>query len=52
VPVHGVGSGTYLSQKPDRHGAFSLYTIGAGAIDRIYHWWNGSRFVAEPSASY
>jgi len=52
VPVHGVGSGTYLSQKPDRHGAFSLYTVGPGTIDRVYHWWNGSRFVADPSASY
>ena len=52
VPVHGVGSGTYLSQKPDRHGAFSLYTVGPGAIDRVYHWWNGARFVADPPASY
>jgi len=52
VPVHGVGSGTYLSQKPDRHGAFSLYTVRPGAIDRVYHWWNGARFVADPPASY
>ncbi len=51
VPVHGVGSGTYLSQKPDRHGAFSLYTVAPGAITRVYHWWNGARFVAEPAAA-
>jgi 3',5'-cyclic AMP phosphodiesterase CpdA len=52
VPVHGVGSGTYLSQKPDRHGAFSLYTVGPAAITRVYHWWNGSRFVADDAAAY
>jgi hypothetical protein len=41
VPVHGVGSGTYLSQEPDRHGAFSVYTVAPGSIRRVYHWWNG-----------
>jgi len=52
VPVHGVGSGTYLSQKPDRHGAFSLYDVAPGAITRVYHWWNGARFVADEPAAY
>lgn len=52
VPVHGVGSGTYLSQKPDRHGAFSLYDVGPAAITRVYHWWNGARFVADEPAAY
>lgn len=51
VPVHGVGSGTYLSQKPDRHGAFSLYSVAPGAITRVYHWWNGAHFVADPAAA-
>lgn len=52
VPVHGVGSGTYMSQKPDKHGAFSLYTVGAGSIERVYHWWNGAQFHAEPVTRY
>ena len=52
VPVHGVGSGTYLSQETGRQGAFSLYTVAPGAITRVYHWWNGSAFVAEPPAAY
>ena len=52
VPVHGVGSGTYLSQKPDRHGAFSVYTVAPGSISRVYHWWNGETFHADPAAAY
>ena len=52
VPVHGVGSGTYLSQETDRHGAFSLYTVGKGSIERVYHWWNGAEFHADPAAAY
>jgi 3',5'-cyclic AMP phosphodiesterase CpdA len=52
VPVHGVGSGTYLSQKPEKHGAFSLYDVGAGGITRVYHRWDGARFVAEPPVAY
>lgn len=49
VPVHGVGSGTYLSQKPGRHGAYSLYTVGPGGVERVYHRWNGHDFVADPA---
>ncbi len=52
VPVHGVGSGTYLSQETDRHGAFSLYTVGKGSIERVYHWWNGAEFHADSAAAY
>lgn len=52
VPVHGVGSGTYMSQRPDKHGAFSLYTVGTGSIERAYHWWNGTQFHADPVARY
>lgn len=51
VPVHGIGSGTYLSQKPGRHGAFSLYDVAPGAITRVYHTWDGGKFVAEPPAT-
>jgi hypothetical protein len=47
VPVHGIGSGTYLSQKPDQHGAFSLYDASPAAITRVYHTWDGRKFVAE-----
>lgn len=51
VTVHGIGSGTYLSQKPGRHGAFSLYEVAPGAITRVYHTWDGARFLAEPLAT-
>lgn len=47
VPVHGVGSGTYLSQKPGRHGAYSLYTVRPGRVTRTYHRWDGGGFVAD-----
>jgi 3',5'-cyclic AMP phosphodiesterase CpdA len=50
VPVHGVGSGTYLSQKPGRHGAYSLYTVGPGSVTRVYHRWDGRGFVADDPA--
>ena len=52
VPVHGVGSGTYLSQETGKHGAFSLYSVAAGSITRVYHWWNGSAFIAEAPAAF
>jgi 3',5'-cyclic AMP phosphodiesterase CpdA len=52
VPVHGVGSGTYLSQLPGKHGAFSLYTVAPGSISRVYHYWNGAAFTPEPAAAY
>jgi 3',5'-cyclic AMP phosphodiesterase CpdA len=52
VPVHGVGSGTYLSQETDRHGAFSLYTVAPGSIRRVYHWWNGVAFHADPATAF
>ena len=51
VPVHGIGSGTYLSQKPGRHGAFSLYDASPAAITRVYHTWDGAKFVAEAPAT-
>lgn len=51
VPVHGIGSGTYLSQKPEKHGAFSLYDASPAAITRAYHTWDGHKFVAEAVAT-
>jgi 3',5'-cyclic AMP phosphodiesterase CpdA len=51
VPVHGIGSGTYLSQKPGKHGAFSFYDASPAAITRIYHTWDGAKFVAEAVAT-
>jgi 3',5'-cyclic AMP phosphodiesterase CpdA len=50
VTVHGIGSGTYLSQKPGKHGAFSLYDVTPAGITRVYHTWDGNRFVAEAAA--
>jgi 3',5'-cyclic AMP phosphodiesterase CpdA len=47
VPVHGVGSGTYLSQKPERHGAYSFYTVDKEGLTRVYHRWDGRDFVAD-----
>ncbi|MEZ4451498.1 MAG: metallophosphoesterase [Nannocystaceae bacterium] len=44
--VHGIGSGTSLSQRPGRHGAFSLYTVAPGTIQRAHYTWNGAEFVA------
>jgi 3',5'-cyclic AMP phosphodiesterase CpdA len=49
VPVHGVGSGTYLSQKPGKHGAYAFYTVDPGGVTREYHRWDGSDFVPDPS---
>lgn len=51
IPVHGVGSGTYLSQKPDRHGAFALYTVTPDRVTRVYHRWDGRDFVAETATA-
>lgn len=51
VTVHGIGSGTYLSQKPGKHGAFSLYDVSPRSITRAYHTWDGSKFVAEAVAT-
>ncbi len=51
VPVHGVGSGTYLSQEAGKHGAFSLYSVAPGAITRVYHYWNGTAFTPEPAVA-
>lgn len=49
VPVHGVGSGTYLSQKPGKHGAYSFYTVAPGSISHAYYRWDGRDFTLDPA---
>jgi 3',5'-cyclic AMP phosphodiesterase CpdA len=44
--VHGIASGTSLSEREGRHGAFSLYTVAPGSIHRAHYTWNGSDFEA------
>ncbi len=46
--VHGVGSGTCLSDKPGREGAFTLFDVEPGAIAQENFRWRGSSF--EPDA--
>lgn len=44
--VHGIASGTSLSQKPGRHGAFSLYNVAPEGIARTHYTWDGDEFIA------
>jgi 3',5'-cyclic AMP phosphodiesterase CpdA len=44
VPVHGISSGTNLSQHPGREASFSIYEIERGRIDRTLHRWDGRAF--------
>jgi 3',5'-cyclic AMP phosphodiesterase CpdA len=48
VPVHGIGSGTSISARPGREGAFAVYDVTKDGIDREVHVWNGMAF--EPRA--
>lgn len=50
--VHGIASGTSLSQHPGRRGAFSLYTVAPGTIQRAHYTWNGDEFVAGDETSH
>jgi len=43
--VHGIASGTSLSQKAGRHGAFSLYNVAPGGITRAHYTWDGDEFI-------
>jgi 3',5'-cyclic AMP phosphodiesterase CpdA len=45
VPVHGIGSGTSISPKSGKEGAFGLYSIEAGRIERVRYVWDGGHFV-------
>lgn len=44
VPVHGIASGTCLSERPGREGAFSVYEIADGAANRTDFCWSGGDF--------
>ncbi len=44
VPVHGVSSGTSVSEKPGRQASFSVYDATADHIRRELYIWNGSEF--------
>jgi 3',5'-cyclic AMP phosphodiesterase CpdA len=44
VPVHGIGSGTSLSNRPGRQASFSVYRASRDGIDRDLYVWNGNGF--------
>jgi 3',5'-cyclic AMP phosphodiesterase CpdA len=49
VPVHGIGSGTSLSNRPGRQASFSVYRASRDDIERDLYLWNGNDF--EPYVS-
>jgi 3',5'-cyclic AMP phosphodiesterase CpdA len=46
VPIHGISSGTSVSEKPGREACFSVYDATADTIRRELYTWNGSEFRA------
>lgn len=48
VPVHGIASGTNLSQHPGREAAFSVYAVAEGDFDRVLYRWDGEDFQPAP----
>jgi 3',5'-cyclic AMP phosphodiesterase CpdA len=44
VPVHGIGSGTSLSNRPGRQASFSVYAAARDHIERDLYVWNGNAF--------
>ena len=44
VPVHGIGSGTSLSNRPGRQASFSVYHASRDGIERDLYVWNGNGF--------
>jgi 3',5'-cyclic AMP phosphodiesterase CpdA len=46
IPVHGIGSGTALSQSPGKRASFSVYDASFAKIQREVYEWNGSEFAA------
>jgi 3',5'-cyclic AMP phosphodiesterase CpdA len=44
VPVHGIGSGTSLSNRPGRQASFSVYRASRDDIERDLYIWNGNGF--------
>lgn len=45
IPVHGIGSGTAVSQTPGKRASFSVYDASHARIRREVYEWNGSDFV-------
>ncbi|MCA9653882.1 MAG: metallophosphoesterase [Myxococcales bacterium] len=48
VPVHGVSSGTSVSDKPGHRACFSVYDTAPEHLRRDLYTWNGSEFRASP----
>lgn len=46
VPVHGVSSGTSVSDKPGQRACFSVYDGASEHLQRDLYTWNGSEFRA------
>jgi 3',5'-cyclic AMP phosphodiesterase CpdA len=44
VTVHGIGSGTSLSNRPGRQASFSVYRATRDDIERDLYVWNGNEF--------
>ncbi len=45
VPVHGISSGTAVWNHDGRRGAFAVYDVEPGVLERTVHTWDGSDFV-------
>ncbi|WP_157595247.1 metallophosphoesterase family protein [Plesiocystis pacifica] len=48
VPVHGISSGTNISQHEGRRAAFAIYQVSAASIERELHVWDGEDFRPQP----
>ncbi|MEM6990804.1 MAG: metallophosphoesterase [Myxococcota bacterium] len=48
--VHGIASGTSLSDEPGRRASFSLYDASASRIRRTIYQWNGSEFTTDETS--
>jgi 3',5'-cyclic AMP phosphodiesterase CpdA len=45
IPVHGMASGTSLSESPGKRASFSVYDASFAKIEREVYEWNGSEFA-------
>ncbi len=48
--VHGIASGTSLSEESGRRASFSLYDADASSIRRTIFQWNGSEFTSDETS--
>ncbi|MBL4689547.1 MAG: metallophosphoesterase [Nannocystaceae bacterium] len=48
--VHGIASGTSLSEDSGRRASFSLYDADASSIRRTIYQWNGSEFISDETS--